>query len=274
MKTMTTLALSLTCAAAGLAQVSAPKGTTWADSLDAGKKEAAKRGCPILMFSFDKVSDDCTRLKQNFEDPKVVAVCKVFACVFVSRDLDLNKFQMSYVGWMADSAGAQYTPPLVVFGDAKGNCRKEFRLEAKCPSPEELLEHLLKVLQAVTPERVENARYEMLMLSTLPELAQSLCDSLDKLAEKLTSDQVNPFQEELKNASLKARAMEVKLEGLKDTKEKKFKSDAKKHYGALKKFMDKLAGFKGKTIDTFKGHLDKCKEGAAEIKKIADEAKE
>lgn len=267
------LSLALALGISAFAQATAPKGTSWKDSLEEGKKDASGLKAPVLMFAFDKNSDDANKLIKSFEDPKVSAVLKVFVCVFVSRDGDLNKFQLSYVPWIGSSASATYNPPLVVFGDSKGNVHQDLRLEGKYLDPAALLEHLYKAIGALAPEKLDAAKSEILNITPLPELVSSLGESFGKLGDSLTADKVNPFQEELKNAQLIAAAVGKKLEGLKDTKEKKFKTQGMSHFNAMKKSFEKLSNFKGKSLDVFKGHLDKAKEAFEAIKQIVEESK-
>jgi hypothetical protein len=254
-----------------LQDVKPPKGTNWKDTLDAAKSDASSRKAPIFLYSYDKGYDDAVKLNQALEDPKVVAVLKVFSCCFLSRDYNFDKFQHSYIPWIGSSASAQYTPPLMVFGDSKGNAAQEFRVEGKSMDTDQLLEHLFKVLNKLAPDKVENARYEVLLLNTLAELQKKLEDSLKTLDDNLSADKVNVFQDELKNTDLYFRVYSAKVEGLKD---KKARTEAWKHIGEMKKLLEKLPKFKGKDIPNFKANLDKAKESLAAAAKALEGVKE
>jgi hypothetical protein len=253
------------------AQTAPPKGTTWKDTLDAGKSDASSRKTPIVMFVFDKSYDKSVQMYKAFEDVKVAAVLKSFSCVCVSRDFDAAKMRQSYIPWIAAQASSNYDPPVVAFGNSKGDMAPEFRLEGKVLSAEELVEHLLKVLNKLAPEKVEAARTDMLMLAPMADLVKMLEDAMGKLSDNLNADKVNVFQDELKNTQGVARVLGMKLDGLKD---KKLKPEAHKQAGILDKELEKLVKFKGKDVPGYKPHLDKAKEALDAIKKIVDEAKE
>jgi len=247
------------------AQVEAPKGTVWKDVAKTGLMDASSRKVPMVLFAYKQGDGASDRLKSSLENPKVAAVLKSFACVFVSEQLNSKKVIESYVPWICSDDNGSYSPPVLSFGDSKGKVQPEFRLEGKCPDADELVQHLLKVLEKLAPDKVEAANQEVLGLKPLPELVQDLVQSLEALSENMSVETPAAFEQELKKTSTLFRALGPKLGTLKD---RKLKGKADKSYAEAGKSLDKLARFKGKDAATYKSHMEKALEAVKELREV------
>jgi hypothetical protein len=163
---------------------------------------------------------------------------------------------------MGTDAGSQFLPPLVAFGDSKGNVQSDLKIEGKSVETEELLKHLLKAIDKLAPEKAEQAKIEMMNLKTSEEILADFDASIGKLIEHLAPDHVGSFADELKNTATIVKVVENKIGAIKD---KKQKSEALKHLGDIKKALDKSAKFKGKDIPGYKAPLEKAKELVAAL---------
>lgn len=239
-----------------------PKGTSWKTTAAAGVEEAGRRGAPILVFVFDKGYEDAVKLNASFEDPKVAAVLKVFACVYLCAQKDFEAYKSGFVPWMGSDGGALFTPPLISFGDSKGAVQADLRIEGKALEAEELLAHLLKAIDKLAPDKADQAKIEMMNLKTPEEILADLDASIGRLIGHVAPDHVGSFADELKVTNLIVKVVENKVGAIKD---KKPRSEASKILGDLRKTLDKSAKFKGKDLPGYKGPLEKAKESIAAL---------
>jgi hypothetical protein len=254
-----------------LAQAAPPKGVPWKDTIAAGKGDAASRKVPIVLLVHDKSVEDSEQTRQAFEDPKVQAILKNFACIYLSRDFDRNKFELNYIPWVGAQAGAQYFPPLLVFADSKGNLLQEFRTEGKRLLRDDLAELLLKVVAKAAPEKLESVHYELLLLSTRSELFAVIEKSFDPIKEHLSGKATGALQDDLKTIAVAVRVLGVKLDALDD---RKAKSASVKRFDEFRKGLEKLNRYKPKEADAFEKTWDEARSAWEAMKKALEGVKE
>ncbi len=222
-----------------------------------GKTEAAKRNVPLLIYVGD-AGGTSQQLTKSFEDPAVVRILSHFACVYLAKDYDKSKFQLSYVPWIGATPQTSHRPPVLIFGDPKGNARAEFRVDGKPLTVNELSAHLNKVLAAIAPAEGQRSKIETLEAAKYADLLKMLGDSLGTLENNLSETSLTAFSEELQWAGNIVKYAESKL--AKEIKDKDAKKKAAGLFGDLKKLHSQLAKFKGKDPDKFKEHLSKARE--------------
>jgi len=252
------------------AQVSPPKGMTWKTTADEGKTEAAKRNVPILIFVGDAAGTS-QQLSKNLEDASVIRLLNHFACVYLAKDYDKSKFQLSYVPWIGATPQTSHRPPVLIFGDSKGNPRAEFRVDGKPLSVSELTAHLHKVLTALAPAEGQKTKIETLEQSKFAELLKMLDDSMGILDTNLSESTLTAYKEELPWTGTIAKYAESKSS--KEIKDKDAKKKASGLFGDLKKHLSALEKFKGKDPDKFKETLGKARESVKALTELAESSK-
>lgn len=251
--------LVLLFAVASIAQgASPPPGIDWKEDLQSGKAAGAARKTAIMMF----VADDgaaSTALAKSMQDPKVMRMLRHFVCVFVSRSYNLQKFQQSYVPWIAATPQTTFQPPLLVFGGPDGNARQEYRISGKSLKPAELLLHLEKVLRALAPNEAKTATSAGLKSMTLAEYCARLDHSVSFLEANLTREKLALFMQEVQSALDTCKFLKAKLRRMKD---KAKQAQANKHSKDLEKYLKKLARYRGKEKEQekYEGYLEKTRE--------------
>jgi hypothetical protein len=247
-------------------QSAPPKGVTWKNTLADGKKEAATRKMPILMFVGGGANG--ATLAKNLEDPKIVEFLKYFVCVFVSRDYNLSNFQSSYVPWIGATPQTRFSPPCLIFGDKDGNAQQQFRLEGKAPSVNELIKHFEKVMQVLTPENSQKAKLKKLVKATAAEAVEFLAEPLEGIGEKLEEGDRDGVKEELKWAGTVLGYVEKKFKKIKDSKDRKKAAGLVK---AMKRQFTLLKRSRGTDTERPLKDLAKAKEILEEMREIAPE---
>ncbi|HLG43112.1 MAG TPA: hypothetical protein VI643_07080 [Planctomycetota bacterium] len=250
----------------GFAVQDAPKAGVWKDTLDKAKTEAASRGYPILLFVADK-SESSKQLVKNFEDPELAVLIKFFVCCYLHPDISSANVRAAYIPWIAASASEQYKPPLITFGDSKGNPRQEFRSEEKLLSPAQLKELLEKALKAISPEAADAARLEDIRLSKLPRHVQHLETSLTVAKGQMTKETADAFKKEIEWTSAILKLLDPKFGDLKD-KEKK--EQAKKLIKELGKKLGAMGTYRGRDQEKFDKLMEEAEKHLAELKPFSE----
>jgi hypothetical protein len=257
--------LALIAALLAFGQVKPPTGSIWKDTLDAAKADGKRRGVPVLLYV---AADDGTSksMTQALEDVAAVRVLRHFACAFVSRDYDKPKFQAAYVPWIGKTADTTHRPPLLVFGDAQGTVKQEYRVEGKSLSTAEIAKHLEKVLAALAPAEMQLYRGGVLEKASLSDLVPLLEDSLDQIEGALAPERLVGFREETAWAGKIVKSAEGKL---KELKEKEDRDAATARLKELKEQIGQLEKYKGKDDEKFKAPLGKARDALNALKEIA-----
>jgi len=247
-----------------------PPGIDWKEDLPSGKTEAASRKLPIMMY----VADDnagSTTMSASLQDPKVTRMLRHFVCVFVSKSYKLPNFQRSYVPWIAATPQTTFSAPLLIFGDASGNAKQEYRIDGKSLGAAELLAHLEKVLRALAPDEAKKATGQGLKSMNLGEFCERLDISVTFLESNLVKEKLTLFMQELESALETCKYLKPKLRKIKD---KETQKKATAHFKELESYLKKLAKYRGKEKDTekYEGYLKKAREAldglTEEIKNI------
>jgi hypothetical protein len=250
-----------------LAPQDPPKAGTWKDTIDKAKSEAASRRLPILLFVADK-TDVSKQLVANFENPELAVVLKFFVGCFLHPDVSNANIRAAYVPWIGSNASEMYQPPLITFGDWKGNPRQEFRQEAKLLPPAELRALLEKALRAIAPESADQCKLEEVRLSKLPRHVEHIETSLGAAKEALTKETAESFRKELEWTNAIVKLAEPKFGEWKD-KEKK--DQARKALKELGKKLGALGTFRGRDLEKFQGYLQEAEALLGELKALAGE---
>ncbi len=261
--------LLLGAASAAFAQ-SPPPGIDWKEDLPTGKQEAAARKLPIIMYVADNNANSQT-ISASLQDPKVTRMLRHFVCVYVARNYKLPNFQRSYVPWIAATPQTTHQSPLLIFGDAAGNAKQEYRIEGKSLGAKELLSHLEKVLRALAPDEAKKATGAGLKSMDLGEFCERLDISVTFLKNNLVKEKVALFLQEVESALETCKYLKLKLRKIKDSKQQK---DATEHFKKFESSLKKLAKFRGKEKENaqFEEYLKEAREAldgmAAVIKNI------
>lgn len=248
-----------------LAPQDPPKAGVWKDTIEKAKSEAASRRLPLLLFVADK-TDVSKQLVANFEHPDLAVVLKFFVGCFLHPDVSNANIRAAYVPWIGSNASEMYQPPLITFGDSKGNPRQEFRQEAKLLSPPDLRELLEKALRSISPETADQYRLEEVRASKLPSHVEHIEKSLAAAKDVLTKETQESFRKELEWTNAIVKLAEPKFG---DLKEKEKKDQARKALKELGKKLGALGTFRGRDVEKFESYLKEAEALVGELKALA-----
>lgn len=257
--------------ASGAYALNPPKGVAWRDDLQTGKAEAAARRVPIMMYV---AGDDpnSTTTSQSLQDPKIIRMLRNFACVFISKSHNQQKYQASYVPWIGVTPQTTHSPPVLIFGDPAGKVHQEYRKEGKPLKPAEVLAHLEKVLRSLAPKKARALRGETLKTMTLPEYCKRIEGSQAFIEESLSPEKVALVRMEAGAGLDTCKYLKKKLNKIKD---KKKKAEAFKYSRILEKYLKKLVKYKGreKDQDKYEEYVEKAREALDDLKSVIESIK-
>jgi hypothetical protein len=116
---------------------------------------------------------------------------------------------------------AKHSSPVLIFGDAKENRFRQFRVEGKALSVEHLAAHLHKALPQLSPAPARRLKMERLQKAEPAEVTRVLSRLLDVVGRHLGGDRLPEMRPELQWTTTVTSQLERKLRQAKDRDRRK-----------------------------------------------------